>query len=66
MKESIRNIESSDKLNKEEGRKIKTKLWVKIMKMHKIKNIIIIFFSFISINCLELMLQHSLKTVFTT
>ena len=66
MKESIRNIESSDKLNKEEGRKIKTKLWVKIMKMHKIKNIIIFFFSFISINCLELMLQHSLKTVFTT
>ena len=34
MKEDIRMLISSDKLNKEKGKKIKTtKLWVKIVKM---------------------------------
>ena len=45
MKEDIRPIKSSDELNKEEGRKIKTTgLLVKIVDMHKTEKKIIHFF----------------------
>ena len=57
MKEDIRMIRSSDELNKK-GKKFKTtKLYVKIVEMHKIKKII--FLSTYT-KCLKL------ETVFTT
>ena len=41
MKEDIRMVKSSDELNKEKGKKIKTtEFCVKILKMHKTKKII--------------------------
>ena len=45
MREDIRTIKSSDKLNKEEGKKIKTtKLLLKIVNMHKVKKKISFFY----------------------
>ena len=38
MKEDIRMMKTIDELNKEQGKKSKaTELWLKVMKMHKIK-----------------------------
>ena len=44
MKEDIRMMKTSDELNKEEGKKIKTtKLLVKLVEIHKFKKIIYLF-----------------------
>ena len=37
MKEDMRMIRGSDELNKKEGKKKLTTLWVKIEEMHRIK-----------------------------
>ena len=63
MKEDIRMMKSSDELNKEEGKKIKTtEIWVKIVGIHKIKRIMFLT----SIKCLKSVLKQMLKAVFTT
>ena len=57
IKEDIRLMKISDELDKEEGIKIKTtELWVKTMKMHRIK----IFFFLNKYKCTKLVLKNML------